>query len=72
MMDERFASWRRRYPNLTSGDRQSRAGTTRTASRPRPRARLEADVCQAAGVAPADVRRLAWTGDALRAAAARA
>ena len=34
--------------------------------------RLEADVCRAAGVAPGDVRRLAWTGPALRAARARA
>jgi hypothetical protein len=30
--------------------------------------RLEADVCRAAGVAPDDVRRLAWTGRALAAA----
>jgi hypothetical protein len=27
---------------------------------------LEADVCRAAGVAPTDVRRLPWTGAALR------
>jgi hypothetical protein len=72
-MDARFASWRRRYPNLSAGDRQV-AGWDDTALRAvRARAaRLEADVCRAAGVAPAEVRRLAWTGDALRAAAARA
>ena len=34
--------------------------------------RLEADVCRAAAIAPADVRRLAWTGDALRRARAAA
>ncbi len=33
--------------------------------------RLEADVCAAAGVRPEEVRRLAWTGRALRAARAR-
>ena len=33
-------------------------------------ARLEADVCRAAGVAPADVRRLRWTGAALACAPA--
>jgi hypothetical protein len=31
--------------------------------------RLEAEVCRAAAVAPEDVRRLAWTGPALKAAA---
>ena len=62
-MEARFASWRRRYPNLTSGDRRSRAGTTRPCRAVRARAaRLEADVCQAAGVAPEDVRRLALDG----------
>jgi HD superfamily phosphodiesterase len=55
-MDARFASWARRYP--TSDMRAVR-----------PRAdRLEADVCRAAGVSPAEVRRLAWTGAALQAA----
>jgi hypothetical protein len=55
-MDARFASWARRYP----------MSDTRAV---RPRAdRLEADVCRAAGVEPAEVRRLAWTGAALRAA----
>ena len=68
-MDARFASWRRRYPNLTAGDRQVAGWDDAALRAVRARAaRLEADVCQAAGVAPADVRRLAWTGDALRAA----
>ena len=59
-MDARFASWRRRYPT----------GWTETDLRAvRARAdRLEADICRAAGVAPAEVRRLAWTRAALRAA----
>ena len=64
-MDERFASWRRRY-----GDPDARgAGGVRDAATwaaARARAdRLEADVCRAAGVAPWEVRRLTWTGDAL-------
>jgi HD superfamily phosphodiesterase len=61
-MDARFASWRRRYP----------AGWDEaTLNRVRARAaRLEADVCRAAGVRPEEVRRLAWTGPALRAARA--
>ena len=43
----------------------------RTARAVRPaRGRLEADVCRAAGIAPSEVRRLRWTGSALRAARA--
>lgn len=70
-MDARFASWRRRYPRVVTGDRQV-AGWDEAALRAvRARAeRLEADVCRAAGVTPQEVRRLAWTGDALRAARA--
>jgi hypothetical protein len=67
-MEARFASWRRRYPRVevegrTAGwdETDMRVVTTRAEH-------LEADVCRAAGVAPADVRRLAWTGPALRAA----
>lgn len=99
-MDERFASWRRRYP---SGPREqiirgaaapsataaasAAAGTATasaaagTATRPptgsgwddeaaalvETRAReLERDVCAAAAVSPADVRRLSWSRRALR------
>ncbi len=59
-MAARFASWGRRNPDVW--DRA-------TIERVRARAeRLERDVCRAAGVAPTDVRRLAWTGPALRAA----
>ena len=63
-MADRFASWRRRYPtgldDLTLRGMRARAE------------KLEADVCRAAGIAPSEVRRLAWTGAALRAARAAA
>jgi putative nucleotidyltransferase with HDIG domain len=64
-MEARFASWSKRYP---------RGWDEATAAKVRARAtRLEADVCRAAGVRPDEVRRLAWTGPALRRArAARA
>jgi HD superfamily phosphodiesterase len=61
-MDARFASWRRRYPSGWDA-------TTEAAVRERAR-RLEAAVCRAAGVRPAEVRRLRWSGKALTAAAA--
>jgi hypothetical protein len=61
-MDARFAEWARRH---------GRAPDPATAARVRARAdRLEADVCRAAGVRPDEVRRLRWTGPALRAARA--
>lgn len=68
-MDARFASWRRRYPIVDSDN----VGWNDVALRAvRSHAeRLELDVCRAAGVEPRDVRRLAWTGRALRAARAR-
>jgi hypothetical protein len=67
-MDARFASWRRRYPILDDADRAA-GWEDADLSTVRARAdRLEADVCRAAGVAPSEVRRLAWTGRALRAA----
>ena len=67
-MATRFASWRWRYPPVTG---EARDGTwdEEDFSAVRSRAtRLEGEVCRAAGVAPNDVRRLAWTGPALRAA----
>jgi hypothetical protein len=69
-MDERFTSWRRRYPPVDTGGDRRVAGLSEADLRTvRARAgRLEADVCRAAGIVPADVRRLAWTGAALRAA----
>jgi hypothetical protein len=67
-MDARFASWRRRYPRVDVDGREvgwddSELRAVRSRAQ-----RLEVDVCRAAGVAPGDVRRLAWTGPALRAA----
>jgi len=67
-MDARFATWRRRYPRL-AGDGRTVVWEVADLLAARERAdRLEADVCRAAGVAPSDVRRLAWTSAALRAA----
>ena len=67
-MDARFASWRRRYPGLdVDGHVIGWVAADLRAVRARAE-RLEADVCRAAGVAPVDVRRLAWTGEALGAA----
>jgi HD domain-containing protein len=67
-MDARFDSWRRRYAAPAS-DRRTPARDETAWRGVRARAdRLEADVCQAAGVEPWQVRRLAWTGGALRAA----
>jgi HD superfamily phosphodiesterase len=71
-MDARFASWRRRYPRIETG-RRGRGWADAETQAVRARAdRLERDVCAAAGVSPADVRRLRWTGAALREARARA
>jgi hypothetical protein len=66
-MADRFASWQRRYPD----DGQGWSASTRRDVRRRAE-RLEADVCRAAGVAPPDVGRLAWTPSALTAARRRA
>jgi HD superfamily phosphodiesterase len=62
-MAARFASWQRRYPDGWSAQ-EAHAVLDRAR-------RLEAEVCRAARVAPEDVRRLAWTRSALRAAARR-
>jgi hypothetical protein len=59
-MDSRFASWRRRYGEPAPDGRDAAWRAVRTRAD-----RLEADVCRVAGVAPAEVRRLAWTGNAL-------
>jgi HD superfamily phosphodiesterase len=69
-MDARFATWRRRYPRLdTEGTAAGWDEGELRAVRARA-ARLEADVCRAAGVEPTQVARLRWTGPALRAARA--
>jgi hypothetical protein len=67
-MDQRFASWHRRYGGPYA-DRQGGKRDEAAWRAVRARAdRLEAGVCNVAGVAPWEVRRLAWTTDALRAA----
>ena len=56
-MDARFASWRRRYPGGWDEDTAALVGA---------RAReLEGAVCEAAGVAPGEVRRLRWSRRAI-------
>jgi hypothetical protein len=65
-MDARFASWRRRYPVLDVAGRSTGWDDDALRTVRARAARLEADVCATAGVAPADVRRLPWTGSALR------
>jgi HD domain-containing protein len=62
-MAARFASWDRRYPD---GWNAEEAATVR-----RRAAALEAAVCDGARIRPEAVRRLAWTGPALRTARAR-
>lgn len=69
-MDARFASWRRRYPQRVV-DGHSDGWDERTWQAVRERARrLESDICRAAGIQPAQVRRLVWTGAALHQARA--
>jgi HD superfamily phosphodiesterase len=63
-MADRFASWERRYPDGWSPEEA--AAVRRRA------AELETDVCRTAGVVPDEVRRLRWTGAALRAARGKA
>jgi hypothetical protein len=59
-MDARFADWRRRYPESWSAGDDTRARTRAQG--------LEAAACARAGIAPAMVGRLRWTGPAFRAA----
>jgi 5'-deoxynucleotidase YfbR-like HD superfamily hydrolase len=70
-MEARFAGWRARYPKVdTGGDRRVAGLDDAEVQVMWQRARrLEADVCRAAGIGPDEVRRLRWTGPALRAAA---
>jgi len=71
-MAARFASWKRRYRPAIR-DQQPGAWTEETLEPVRLRAeRLERRVCELAAVAPAEVRRLPWTGRALAAARAEA
>jgi HD superfamily phosphodiesterase len=65
-MDARFASWRRRYAAPAADGREAARDDDAWRSVRTLADRLEADVCRAAGIAPWEVRRLAWTGDAMR------
>lgn len=60
-LDERFATWYEKHPEYADG---LRLGLTRARL-------LEQEVCAAAGIAPAEVARLAWVDEALHAAAGR-
>jgi hypothetical protein len=62
-MSGRFATWHRRYP--VGGWDDDAAVLVEARAR-----ELELDVCAAAGVLPADVRRLRWSRRALREAPA--
>jgi len=72
-LDARFAGWRARYPRIDTGGDRRVAGLDEASVEVMRRraARLEADVCRAAGITPAEVRRLRWTGPALHAARRR-
>ena len=67
-MATRFAIWRRKYPvaPVGSADPWSEDRVAGIAERA---ARLESDVCAAAGIEPTAVRRLRWTDRALAAVA---
>ncbi len=66
-MAERFASWERRYPPEVRAEKARGTWTPETLAAVRQRAEaLEARVCEFVGVAPAEMRRLKWTGRALR------
>jgi hypothetical protein len=67
-MDARFERWRQRHSRVVvdgvaTGWDEAELRTIRSRA-----GRLERDVCRAAGIEPADVRRLRWTSLALRAA----
>jgi putative nucleotidyltransferase with HDIG domain len=68
-MAARFGSWERRYPAEVRAERARGTWTRETLDAVWRRAeRLELRVCEMAGVAPDEVRRLRWTSAALRAA----
>jgi hypothetical protein len=68
-MAERFASWESRYPPEERAARARGTWSAGTLAAVRGRAEeVERRVCALADISPADVRRLRWTGPALRAA----
>jgi hypothetical protein len=72
-MANRFASWERRYPPAERVTRARGQWTAEALAAVHRRAEIvERRACELAGVASADVRRLAWTGPALADARAAA
>jgi hypothetical protein len=70
-MAARFGSWERRYPAAARAGKPRGAWTAETLEAVWRRAEIiELRVCELAGVTPEEVRRLAWTGVALRSAKA--
>jgi len=70
-MAQRFGSWERRYPPEERTGRTRGSWTSETLGAVWRRAEtIELRVCELAGVTPDEVRRLAWTGRALRSARA--
>lgn len=68
-MAARFGSWERRYPPVARAGKPRGTWTAETLEAVWRRAEiLELRVCELAGVTPEEVRRLAWTGAALRSA----
>ncbi|HEY5487483.1 MAG TPA: hypothetical protein VIK06_07540 [Candidatus Limnocylindrales bacterium] len=68
-MAARFASWERRYPPEERAARARGSWSAEMLAAVRRRAeKLEWRACALAEVSPEDVRRLRWTGPALRAA----
>ncbi len=68
-MEARFDAWRQRYPRVSIAEGEDAGWEDDALKAVRRRAdRLEADVCRAAGIEPADVGQLRWTAAALKAA----
>jgi hypothetical protein len=66
-MADRFASWQRRYPPEERRTGARGGWSAQTVADVWNRAQvLETRVCELTGVAAADVRRLPWTGPAIR------
>jgi hypothetical protein len=71
-MAARFGSWERRYPPEARSGRARGSWTSETLRAVWRRAEaLELRVCEMASVTPEEVRRLPWTGRALRSARSR-
>jgi putative nucleotidyltransferase with HDIG domain len=68
-MEDRFASWERRYPPAERAARARGNWTRETIDEVRGRSReIERRVCEMAGVEPDEVVRLRWTSAAFKAA----